>query len=159
MKEANIINFIIKSKNHYCLWYSEYHDLFLVENNKIIYFKSKSELMKKYENVFDICNEIIIMDVNEITQLEEIDYYKNCDLLLDFWNNMSDLAKSLKFNFYGDIKEKNIDIVYNKIFYGTNPPSLNQTNKTYIPDFNKSETKIISKVISNGLLLINRVFN
>lgn len=50
----------------------------------------------------------------------------DCNLILRFWNIASDMAYTLKEPFIGD--DNGVDCiildVYNKLFYGTNPPAL-----------------------------------
>ena len=78
----------------------------------------------------------------EKTCLNDID----CNLILRFWNIASDMAYTLKESFIGN--DDGVDCVildvYNKLFYGTNPPALKKDSpEVYIPTWTKEERLIL----------------
>lgn len=86
----------------------------------------------------------------EKTCLNDID----CNLILRFWNIASDMAYTLKESFIGDDDGMDCVIldVYNKLFYGTNPPALKKDSpEVYIPKWTKEERLILSNVMDDAI--------
>jgi len=77
-----------------------------------------------------------------------------CDEILTAWNFFIDLANTFSFNndnlqAYRKRAPKAYK-VYEKIFIGTNLPSVTKNNPPYHPKFNKKELKLIRSVLTYG---------
>lgn len=68
---------------------------------------------------------------------------KTCETLLDGWNTLEDLARSVHMNVRGQNKgEKEIlQNAYDKLFFGNNLPSVTPVDRCYNPIFSLSERK------------------
>ena len=72
------------------------------------------------------------------------------------WNLLQDISMSL----YGcvfDGEFKNANVIYNKIFWGTNPPSLMKSSKPYRTKLSQKELSSMTRIFQSGLrmLLVN----
>ena len=148
MKLFYRILFIFKNENIYTLWYANDVDGVLYKNDKVIHFKNEDEL-----NDYAIKNsikiepdEIAIYDVDKIKKLlSDNETIIDCEYILNMWNMIADIAKTINLSFYGNKKE--ITYIYSKLFYGNNLPSINTTNKKYIPIWDEEEKQIILRVL------------
>lgn len=159
MIEAFIIDFIILSKHYYCLWYSDEQDFFVIVDNKLFYTNDISELKNKYSNNYNISDNITIFDLAQLNAINNKDTVFNYNLIIDFWNMMSDLSRSLKIEFYGNTRERSIDKVYDKVFYALNLPSITPENKEYTPIWKPKEINIICEVIDDGIAILYNCFD
>jgi len=153
-KELYIIEFNIKQREYYTFWYTDDTDGFLLENNeKLKSFASEKEAKRFAEdNKFKLDKEILLIssDILINLNLEEFD----CNLVLTYWNIMSDIAQSVHSQFLGDSKDDEVQSIYNKLFYGCNLPALKKDGEDYLPKWNEIEKKWIVKVIENGFELL-----
>lgn len=158
-KEFYIVKFIIEQKEYYTFWYTDDTDGFLLESNdKLKSFTSEKEAKYFVENNgFKLDDEIILVSSDILNRLktEEID----CNLILTYWNIMSDLAQSVHSQFLGDSRDNVIQSIYNKLFYGCNLPALKKEGEDFLPEWNENETKWIAKIIDNGFNLISKAIN
>ncbi len=102
-----IVEFLYNGKSYYSLWDGE-TDKMIKENKKIVVSDNKNFLIDKIKDkafIHDegdiyICNmEILNMPAGKI---------------LDFWNIISDIAKTVDIIFLGDSKQMNI--LYDKLY-------------------------------------------
>ena len=70
---------------------------------------------------------------------------RTCQLLLDGWNTLEDMARSIGINqnVTNLSTNKILRIAYDKLFYGNNLPSVTPENKSYRPLFSSDERKVI----------------
>ena len=100
----------------------------------------------------------MLYDIDELTYkicVADIE----CDNVLNFWNIASDMALTFNEHFLGDEEGSNYKIseVYNKLFYGTNPPALRDDSAAqYIPKWTKTELKIICDVIKDAAGIVRK---
>jgi len=158
MLEASILDFKIKDKNHYCLWYSDEGDRFVINNNKLIYYFGVSELIKAYTDSYIIDENIVYCDVDILLITHKEENSLSYNQLMNFWNMMTDLSKSLGIDFFGNKRTKQIDKVYDKLFWGLNLPSVTPIGKEYIPIWETHEKKIMSQVVLDGAGILNDIF-
>lgn len=83
----------------------------------------------------------------------------DCNLILRFWNIASDMAYTLKEPFIGD--DNGVDCiildVYNKLFYGTNPPSLKKDSpEVYSPVWGENEINIIRNIMNDSIRIFRK---
>lgn len=131
----------IQQKNFFAIWVStENGDLFLKKDNHILFFPTSKELYK-------FCKITSKKIESETTfDFDSIDY-NNCNIVIDLWNITSDLANTLNLFFVGDMDE--MLVIYKKLLYGCNLPTLNSDNEKYIPKFSNTEINKLDKVVSN----------
>jgi hypothetical protein len=141
--------FIFNNRNLYTLWYTNDVDGLLCKDGKVIYFKNESELNDYAikNNIKIEPDEIAIYDVDKIKKiLSDKEKIIDCEYILDIWNMIADIAKTINLSFYGNNKE--IVYIYSKLFYGNNLPSINTPNKKYIPIWDEEEKQIILNVLN-----------
>lgn len=132
---------------------------FIKENEKIKTFKNE-ELARQYceKNGFPIVNEVSCFDIDEIQAfingtIEKVD----CELLLDFWNIVSDISSYMDIKFIGDEdgEDNCIYSIYDKLFHGNNLPTINTSGKIYIPNWDEREMLLLKKVIGAGVFILD----
>jgi hypothetical protein len=150
------VKFALGLKETYSLWYSNKNDGFLVNQNKLLSFKSMNELQKyskeKSINLQDGLT-VVILDavINWLEgEQKEIDY----ELFLNFWNIIADLAYSVDEEFYGDKDENGVLNIYNKLFYGSNLPAVNTGKEHFVPEWDAEELEILTKVIGDAWRIV-----
>ena len=160
--EYYMIEFVLAEKSFYCLWCDvDGKNTFLIDENGILKLFNTEKEIKEFcnSNCLNIQNAVpVLYDIDELTDkisLADIE----CDDVLDFWNIASDMAAAFKEQFLGDDDGINYKIseVYNKLFYGTNPPALHDDlSAQYIPKWTKTELKIICDVIKDGVGIVRK---
>lgn len=150
-----IVKFELDSKQLYCIWYTDDIDGFIVDQNTLIQFLSLDDLKQYCITNKIILNSFEVSDTN-------IDYFigwiqspqkaVDCQLFLDFWNTMADLASSIQQDFLGNEDGIYLDI-YNKLFYGNNLPAIKGDAEEYIPTWDSEDIDALSKVIEDGVRL------
>uniref|UniRef100_UPI00333E8DAC hypothetical protein n=1 Tax=Castellaniella defragrans TaxID=75697 RepID=UPI00333E8DAC len=69
---------------------------------------------------------------------------KSCYVLLDGWNTLEDMARSLDIPLEGNAGDgKLLHTVYEKIFHGNNLPSITPVNEKYNPLFSQDERRVM----------------
>lgn len=154
--EYCLVEFKMSNQTYYCLWFSDNRDAFLIdENEKVIMFYCEDEMRAfcKIHNLDIQVDAAVLYDIDAFMEkicLNDID----CNLILRFWNIASDMAYTLKESFIGDDDGMDCVIldVYNKLFYGTNPPALKKDSpEVYIPKWTKEERLILSNVMDDAI--------
>lgn len=157
MHEYYIVAFSNKKRDYYCIWTSD--EGFITYEDKILLFDTimKAKLYC-HENQMSV-------DDTEITRFYIDDIFNwctsvkfdfDCDLLLNWWNILSDVYKSLGIYFDGDSIEKND--LYEKLFFGNNLPTINKSDKKYIPIFSKEEMEVVKKLLIEGVNFLTEQF-
>lgn len=140
----------------FLIWFNDEEDGFLLFESRLLTFFSKEEATA-YANreriffeagmtVFDLTNVLELINTVEISQ--------SCRTLIDTWHFFSDLSKSVKESFMGDVDDEEIMDVYNKLIYGSNLRLLK--NEEYHPCFNEKEVRKCSEVFCNGLSILKK---
>lgn len=72
---------------------------------------------------------------------------RTCQLLLDGWNTLEDMARSINVSpdEYGD--KGMLKIIYDKLFYGNNLPAVTPSNRNYQPLFSGAEREAMRRYI------------
>lgn len=68
-------------------------------------------------------------------------------ILLESWNDLEDLARSVRSVPANALREKEIKRVYDKLFYGNNLPSVTPAGKSFLPAFTKQELVVLRKFL------------
>ena len=159
--EYCLVEFKMSNQTYYCLWFSVNRDAFLIdENDKVIMFYCEDEMSAfcKIHNLDIQVAAAVLYDIDAFIEkicLNCID----CNLILRFWNIASDMAYTLTEAFIGDDNGVNCVIldVYNKLFYGTNPPALKKDSpEVYSPVWEESERNIIRNIMNDSIRIFRK---
>lgn len=158
MTEYYIVNFKFDKKFYYCIWYTNDEDGFVISENRLLCFEELDRL-KMYCNKQKICidNNITLCDVDGVISFINLGNTKDIEykLYLNLWNLCSDLAHTLSIDFYGNHDGITLDI-YNLLFYGSNPPAMNDKNEEYVPKWDDEDVTELKKVLKSCYDLIER---
>lgn len=78
----------------------------------------------------------------------------DCDTFLTAWNLFGDLSASVNGDF--DRDRKRTQHVYEKLFWGTNLPSVTPPGKYYTPLWSDEELLLMREILTNGLMLFRK---
>ena len=155
-----LVEFRILQKNYYTFWYTDDIDGFLLDNNG--YLKS---FPTKEEAIFFAKEEGFCLDTRSVLCissgiLRNINIRRiRCNLYLNYWNILSDVAHSINCQFLGDNRENGtVQYIYEKLFYGCNI-FVKQGEEHYRPKWSKKERRWIAKVIKNGFKILAKGLN
>jgi len=155
MNEYYIVEFKTSEKSRFCIWYTNDVDGFVAEAQKVICFNSLQEL-KAFccQAGYVLSKDITVYNVDCITDwIKTKNKVVDCSKLLDFWNITSDFARSTNQAFYGDTDGLVLD-VYNKLFFGTNPPTLKGVAENYTPDWDEEDLNVLKKVMGECIEIL-----
>jgi hypothetical protein len=100
--------------------------------------------------------DIFIITIEDMKKMIENDSEElDCDLILNFWNTIGDVAKSLGIEFYGNERNSILNTIYDKLFFGNNLPVVTPEGKSYHPLWEFGEIQEIRKVIQDGIRIVN----
>lgn len=156
--EYYIVKFLFEAETIYAIWYSSDADGFVIDsNNKVMAFKDKSKLLQYADK-----QGIAVNDEGTEFDCAEAKYFENeelkCSDILDLWNIVEDIARSLKVKFEICEDVQSVNKIYDKLFYGCNLPAVTPEGKTYIPIWSELEMYILREVVRKGILLIKEKF-
>jgi len=160
MKTYYLAEFKYPTKSYCCIWYSGEVDGFQTENNALVYFDSFEEA-KQYcaqHEIRYVEDEVSKDDIGKVEQWlsdgggEDVD----CDLLLRFWNSVTDLAATFGIEYIGN--ERMYTNIYEKLFYGNNLPTINTSGRTYISKWTEGELLALKEIIDIGVNLFAESF-
>lgn len=77
----------------------------------------------------------------------------DCELLLQAWNMLVDVASSLGRSIY---EPQGADAVYDKLFWGNNLEPVTPKGKRYTPQWSTEEVNIITCVLCSGLKILKQ---
>ena len=160
MRDYFIISFKLDAEKYYCIWYTNDFDGVIVDENGCIeQFASESELHE-----YCAKNDIALSPSEENNALYDLDTLNkwlkedkvdiDCSFMLNMWNIISDVARSINKSFVGD--DDKMLTIYNKLFYGNNLPVYSPTDKEYIPIWDSDEIDALRLILSNGIEAIIR---
>lgn len=156
MANYYLTKIIYDGLNYFLIWYSSDKDGFLIFDQRLLVFFSVEEaniFADREHIIFE--KDITVFDMSDIIGLiNNVEISQNCRILINIWHFFSDLSKSLSEKFMGDIDEKEIIDIYNKLFYGSNLKLLK--NEEYHPVFNVDETLKCSEIFQCGLSILNK---
>ncbi|MBQ7232479.1 MAG: hypothetical protein IJX07_04545 [Bacillales bacterium] len=157
-----IVEFILENQSFYTIWYNDKLDGFLTFQNKsfrnkiMTFYNQNSLLQYLTRNQMKLATHRVTVINCDMVQLYKTNF--DCNLLLDFWNIITDVACSIKVDFLGDHREDSITNIYNKLFYGCNLPALRGNGELYFPEWSVSEIAILHEIVSNGLMILQKAF-
>lgn len=158
-----LLHYRLKKKDMYLIWImgTDSEDTYYVDkkSNKIPVF-TKLKFLKQYAKKRNIK---VIKDSKPIVHNLDIvlkwikkncNGHVECTDILTAWNFFIDMANTFdldndELQAYRSKAPKSYK-VYEKVFTGTNLPSVTQNNPPYHPKFNKKELQLIQKVLTYG---------
>lgn len=150
-----IVKFKLKTVTKYCIWYLDENDVetFYQVGSKIAVFSS-IENISHFLNNNKISYGSIAFDIDEIVA-SLVDDSFDCTVVLDFFNIVSDVAKTCHIK----IPEENgFGFIYDKLFYGQNLSTINKSNRKYDPVFTKTELHILKRHIKTCTqMVVNKI--
>ncbi|MGF6907886.1 hypothetical protein [Fusobacterium sp. PH5-44] len=149
--------FILNKVKYYCLWCSKSEEFFKSEE-KLIYFTNMDDMRKMIKLEKLVIGEGIAEYDCERLEKYGKNYFIPPAEILDFWNILTDISLSLNVDFLGNERNKSIDKIHSKLFYGCNLPTVTPENMEYIPIWGKKEVKKIKRIIEDGISILRRVF-
>lgn len=153
----SIVKFVFPNREVYTLWYTDDIDGFLLtpDNSIVMPFSSESEV-RLYSEARDLHLDKEIAEFTcDFGALLPESGAIDCDIVLSFWNIVSDFARSIRQSFSGDQKDPAINALYDKLFYGCNLPAINTTAREFVPIFDREESQLLQSIVSNGLQILD----
>jgi hypothetical protein len=92
----------------------------------------------------------IVVEWLDFSLAAELDY----DTVLTIWNLFGDLSTSVNGDF--DRDRKRTQHIYEKLFWGTNLPSVTPPGKQYTPLWSDEELLVMREILTKGLLLFRK---
>lgn len=157
MDKYFIAEFKLDSTFYYMLWKDEH---FWVVGGGPVIFKSIKEL-KYYtaKNALEAVDSDGIFDLDGILSLtSKTNESINCHKLLDCWNILSDLAKTVGEDFLGDEETQANEAVYSMLVLGTNIPELySEEEGEFHPELGGEVKEHLENVLKNGIEIFRKV--
>ena len=153
----------LNRRNIYLIWYSDELDgIILGADNKLLTFPNQNLLRafaKKHKIVLEN-QEPTLHNLNIIQNwLQNPTWKVDCFEFLLAWNFFTDVSTSLDAKFKGNRKSMIRNMVYDKLFFGNNLPSITPVGKTYFPKWSVVEIAVLSSILADGLKLLKRNLN
>ncbi|OWR32671.1 hypothetical protein CDO73_03465 [Saccharibacillus sp. O23] len=160
MRSYYPVTFEIDDHLYRCVWYTEERDGFLSEGNRLKLFDSREDLVAydKQQGLNIVTEESSTISIDRLRgQFDQLDHggALDCHEFLNFWNCVSDAAHTCAKIFYGD--QDRLTPIYDRVFYGTNPPALRGDGEYFVPAWTKADKKQLKKVFEEGVLLLKTV--
>lgn len=154
-EQYDIVLFILDQIKYYTLWYLDDKDGFILndEETGIMIFKNESAArLFACQNLLPLADDVTLFFIEES---KLYDFSKmDCSYILDFWNIVTDIAGSLGLQFLGDEKNKNVNLIYKKLFYGCNLPSIKGEEPDYHPVWSQSERTVMARIVKDGMKIL-----
>ncbi|MDE7206203.1 MAG: hypothetical protein K2N90_03425 [Lachnospiraceae bacterium] len=149
-----LIKFKILENEYYTFWYTDDVDGFLMEHRGTLKsFPTKEEaIIFAEEKGFELDTDELIIS-SAILRRMNIRKIR-CNLFLNCWNTLSDVAHSMNCQFLGDNREGIVQDIYVKLFYGCNI-LVKEDEEHYHPKWSKKERRWIAKVMRNGFKILS----
>lgn len=156
-----IICFSSKKAKLYCVWFSDdENDGFLLDDSALRVFPSENlalECLKAFPS-YKKAIKTTTYDIDEVKRIASHAIPLNAHMILDFWNIVNDLAKSIQISYKGHTEDSLTNRIYDKLFYGNNLPEINTSNRIYVPQFTSEEYARLLTVLSDGITIVEFVF-
>jgi hypothetical protein len=139
----------------YLLWFTNDQDGVLVDNGQVLSFRMLAHL-QGYAAAHAIPIESAVPPFYNLDAVvnwlhHDSDTPIDCELLLMTWNLFRDVATSVHRPF--DRNPERTQIVYEKLFYGNNLPSITPTDEYYEPQWAEDEIVLLREIFTDGLQL------
>ena len=157
MTDIFLIRCLYNGTEYFCIWYSDDKDgLFCDENKRILGFSDKNSAalyLSRKSLSLSQDDDSAVYDFDSLRSwADSDDSAVNCYDTLNFWNIFTDIAYSGGKEFEGDKRTQLIHLIYEKLFFGNNLPSVKPKNEPdYVPVWTKKQVRIIKTVMKDGL--------
>ncbi len=156
-----ICQFKLGCQNRYFLWYSGKKDrVFLNPQRKVKVFSSRKSVLSfaKRHSLQLAKVDLYSYDFNRLSKWLMHPTAKSIrpNIFLSYWNIFDDVAFSTKHIF--DPNHQKTKKVYEKLFFGSNLPSVNRSENKYHPTWSLKEVNLISQVLQIGMDLFKEKF-
>jgi hypothetical protein len=153
----------LNHSNIYLIWYSDESDgIVLGEDKKLLTFSNQKLLRSfaekqkiKLQKVGAALHNMDIVQTWLWNPTRRID----CFEFLLAWNLFTDVSTSLNENFKGNRKSIIRNMVYDKLFFGNNLPSITPVGKKYFPKWSLIEIAVLSSILKDGLRILKNNLN
>ncbi len=158
--------FIIDDKRYYSIW-CQYDgsdeskkDKVMLEDNKVLTFTEKSDLIRYAERVgiTIIEDEEFRNDIHVMKRFRYRRRKKDCIYLINIWNMVSDINYSLGRKTFAECRNSDVDNIYDKMFYGLNLPAITPEGEEWLPTFTNREEKLINELYKCFLRTLRKYF-
>lgn len=154
----HILPFRLADQDLYLIWiFDKIDKVYLNKKGRIPTFKSKKAIKAyaKKKGLPKLTKEdYVLHDMDQILAwIKKPKRTIHCNNYLSVWNLLTDVAYSLNRPFKGDQKKKTINKIYDKLFFGSNLPSVTPEGKKYRPTWSKKEKRILAKIMKAGIQL------
>jgi len=153
--------FVIDCKIHgrqvHLLWLSEAADSdhLLMAGSKIRCFSSEAEArnfaLANFRNVspdapFDYDFDAIILWC-----ADDLDANVNCEQVLNAWNLLTDIPRKPSIPSAFVDAERQQSMLYDKLFWGSNLPSMTPEGKHFEPSWSQQEVQVLKGLLASGI--------
>ena len=162
MEYISLVRCIHNGLENYCILYCGDNDgLFCDENKRILSFSNINTALlylsqKNLSSDDDV--DITTCDFDSLGAWAAGNHSAvNCADTLYFWNLFTDIASTTGKKFKGDKKNKLMNLIYDKLFYGNNLPSIKPEDAMdYVPIWDSKQINIIKAVMADGVNLFRK---
>jgi len=151
-----IVKFIYLNKTYLCIWFTGDEDGFIADKGMLMLFSNEEEIVKYALAKSCTLNEqVTFVSVDKVIEwLMQADKFVDSKLLLEFWNIITDLSKSINENFYGNSNDDVINSLYGKLFYSNNLPAFKGDEEEFVAKWNQVEIGNLSKLVEDGIKIL-----
>jgi len=153
--------FKYEKRSYFCIWYRDETDCFWTEHDALVYFDTL-EKAKAY------CVEHEISFVDEVTHINVVAIQQwicgkvdiDGEVLIDFWNSLTDLTESLDVDYIGDDdgEYEACCALYEKLFYSYSLPSSDTSTVNHIVNWEEDDINYLKQIITQGIRLFGECF-
>ncbi len=147
-------------KDAYLIWYSNDPDGVVIDGAGRVPTFSDLAHLRAHADALGLRvkeEDPILHDLDAVARWLERPQQKGIDCAgcLAAWNLCSDVAVSIGDRMCDRDRER-VYIVYDKLFWGTNPPSVTPSGKQYKPIWTDAEVEALAEMLGYGLGLFRR---
>lgn len=140
------------------IWFSDDLDGLVVDSStaKVLAFKNKEVLINLAQK-----NNLVIQDEEPV--LHDLDYVQDwiisgaidvdCQKALIAWNLFTDVVTTLNLEFKGNKKNRIRNKIYDKLFFGSNIPTVTPKGESLAPQWSKTELATMTDIMKEGIAI------
>ena len=146
-----VVRWVFKEDVCFCVWYiGDDESGFLSREGRTLVFRTENAARDWAAGEgFSPDDKTESFDAGDMEAwaLDKTSPMRGCEAVINFWNIAGDAAG--KVPFLGKRRTKEMDALYDKLFFGTNP--LNEMPACAAPAWSKRETALAKKVVLSGV--------
>ncbi|MEO5930117.1 MAG: hypothetical protein ABIR47_09300 [Candidatus Kapaibacterium sp.] len=150
-----LCHYRLDNRDSYLIWYADDIDGIVTDAERNIIEYSGPDIAARYadSHQFRIANiaEPAHYDFDRIERwlMHGEGESVSCEDFLDAWNLFTDISCSVGGDFDNDVDRT--AVVYDKLFFGNNLPSVSPPGEIYVPEWVDDELSLLRGVLSDGL--------